>query len=118
MALVFELADYSLNELKLVSEEVACTSKNRQWGVPSDKFKYPKAVMSTSLSRTGEDPDLKGITCTLYDPLKNLDENFQSRLQRLLSEQIQEKDIRIGFGHVIDTELFYRFCFGIPVGTI
>lgn len=121
MALLFELADYSLNELKLVPEEVACTSKNRQWGVPSDKFKYPKAVMSTSLSRTGEDLDIKGITCTLYDPLKNSDENFQSRLQRL-SEQIQEKDVRIGFGHVIDTELpisstgFGNFSIGSALG--
>ena len=55
MALLFELADYSLSELKSVPEEVACTSKNRQWGVPSDKFKYPKAVMSTSISRTNRE---------------------------------------------------------------
>ena len=30
MALLFKLADYSLNELKSVPEEVACTSKNWQ----------------------------------------------------------------------------------------
>ena len=123
MALLFKLADYSLNELKSVPEEVACTSKNRQWGVPSDKFKYPKAVMSTSLSRTAtrEDSDLKGISCTLYDPLTSSDLNFQSRLQTL-GEKIQEKDIRIGFGHVINTELpisrtkFGNFSIGSPLG--
>ena len=49
MALLFELADYSLHQLKVVPDEVACTSK--QWGVPSEKFKYPKPVMNTSIQR-------------------------------------------------------------------
>ena len=35
MALLFELADYSLSELKTVPVEIACTSKSRQWDVPS-----------------------------------------------------------------------------------
>ena len=30
MALLFELADYSLNQLDCVPEEISCTSKNRQ----------------------------------------------------------------------------------------
>ena len=34
MALLFELADYSLNQLETVPEEIACTSKSRQWGIP------------------------------------------------------------------------------------
>ena len=36
MALLFEIADYSLHQLKTVPDEVACTSKKRQWGVPTE----------------------------------------------------------------------------------
>jgi len=32
MALLFELANYSLRQLKSVPEEPACTSKQREWG--------------------------------------------------------------------------------------
>ena len=45
MGLLFELADYSLQQLKVVPEDGACTSKLRQWGVPSNKFKFPKPVL-------------------------------------------------------------------------
>ena len=68
MALLFEFADYSLHQLKVVPEEVACTSKLRQWGVPSEKFKYPQPVMNTSVQKQGKS---KGISCTVYDPRIN-----------------------------------------------
>ena len=34
MALLLELADYSLGGLKKVPEEKTCTSVTRQWGIP------------------------------------------------------------------------------------
>ena len=34
MALLLEVADYSLNQLKSVPEEITCTSRLRQWGIP------------------------------------------------------------------------------------
>ena len=37
MALLLELADYSLRGLKKVPEEKACTSVARQWGIPGNK---------------------------------------------------------------------------------
>ena len=37
VALLLELADYSLRGLKKVPEEKACTSVARQWGIPSNK---------------------------------------------------------------------------------
>ena len=37
MAALFELADYSLNSLKVVPTERACTSQLRKWGIPSSK---------------------------------------------------------------------------------
>ena len=33
MALLFELPDYSLNQLNSVPEEISYTNKNRQWGI-------------------------------------------------------------------------------------
>ena len=36
MALLLELADYSLSQFKSVPEEFACTSWLRQWGVPRE----------------------------------------------------------------------------------
>ena len=70
MALLLELADYSLNQLKHVPGEVACTSRIRQWGVPGDKDVYKAPVMNTSIKKK---PDSKGIQCTLYDPRLHTD---------------------------------------------
>ena len=71
MALLLELADYSLNQLKHVPEEVACTGRIRQWGVPAgDKDVYKAPVMNTSIKKK---PDSKGIQCTLYDPRLHTD---------------------------------------------
>ena len=36
MVLLLQLADYLLNQLDSVQEEISCTSKNRQWGIPSE----------------------------------------------------------------------------------
>ena len=54
MALLLELADYSLRGLKKVPEEKACTSVARQWGIPGNKD-LPKApVMSTTIKKQAE----------------------------------------------------------------
>ena len=34
MELLLEVADYSLSQFKPVPEEIACTSRLRQWGIP------------------------------------------------------------------------------------
>ena len=102
MTLLFEFADYSLHQLKVVSEEVACTSKLRQWGVPSEKFKYPQPVMNTSVQKQGKS---KGISCTVYDPHINSNrDNITERITKM-SQSIKNKDTKIGFGHVIDLTL-------------
>ena len=67
MALLFEIADYLLRQLKTVPEEASCTSKKRQCGVPTDKQKYPLPVMSTKISSSNR----KGVSSTLYDPPLN-----------------------------------------------
>ena len=65
MALLLELADYSLRGLKEVPEEKACTSVTRQWEIHGNKD-FPKApVISTTIKKQA---DKQGISSTLYDP--------------------------------------------------
>lgn len=64
MALLLELADYSSNQLKTVPEEVACTSRGRQWGVPGETS-VKAAVMDTTVQKS---TSKRGISLTLYDP--------------------------------------------------
>ena len=101
MALLFEIADYSLHKLKTVPEEVACTSKKRQWGVPTDKQKYPLPIMSTKV----EGDKKKGVSSTLYDPrlYENKSEEIVNKKINNLQEVLRSKDPRIGFAHIINS---------------
>ena len=66
MALLLEIADYSLNQLECVPEEISCTSQLRQWGVPGESSnKAP--VMDTVVQRQTTS---RGISSTLFDPRK------------------------------------------------
>ena len=49
MALLFELADYSLNQLCEVPEQIACTSKLRQWGIPGKSSNAKEPVMNLTI---------------------------------------------------------------------
>lgn len=86
MAILFEIADYSLHQLKEVPQEVACTSTSRQWGVPSDVYKYPKPVMDISVHKKSV---TRGVTCTLYNPRINSDENFIERVAKTHINMVQ-----------------------------
>ena len=101
MALLLELADYSLRGLKKVPEEKACTSVARQWGIPGNKD-LPKApVMSTTIKKQA---DKQGISSTLYDPRIYVDnERFMQKVKKF-KLQIMNIDKRIGFGHCIPRE--------------
>ena len=102
MALLFELADYSLHQVKTVPEEVACTSKLRQWGVPPEITKKPQPVMNISVKKQGKS---KGVTCTLFNPRINADSDSLTGRIECMNNSIKEKDKIIGFGHVIDFSL-------------
>ena len=66
MGLLLKLADYSLNQFKSVTKEIACTSRLRQWGVPGETMQKAP-VMETTVQKQ---PSSKGITSTFYDPHK------------------------------------------------
>lgn len=102
MALLFELADYSLNEFENVPEEVACTSKSRQWGIPGQSGLSKKPAMARTVKKLG---DKRGISCTLYDARMN-ESRSDIKIRTLeLQAKLQEDDERIGFAHCIDMSL-------------
>ena len=68
MALLLELAEYSLNSLSVIPEGLACTSQLRKWGVLGNKEAVKSTVMKTSIHKN---VDKKGISSTLYDPRLN-----------------------------------------------
>ena len=100
MALLLEIAEYSLYELKEIPEEKACTSKARRWGVPYEKNFPKESVIKTSIHKTGSS---RGIQSTLYDPrIKNAGpaEEVKVKVNRL-SKKLLEINPGIGFAHII-----------------
>ena len=81
MALLLEVADYSLHNLPEIPTEVSCTSRLRQWGVPG-KSKSQAPVRQTTIQKS---VDKKGISSTLYNPKKTvavIEEEHISRMSR------------------------------------
>ena len=98
MALLLEIAEYSLYELKETPEEKACTSKARRWGVPSEKNFPKESVIKTSIHKTGSS---RGIQSTLYDPrIKNAGPAEEVKVNRL-SKKLLEINPGMGFAHII-----------------
>ena len=95
MALLLELADYSLGGLKKVPEEKTCTSVARQWRTPGKNL--PKApVMSTTIKKQAVK---QGISSMIYVD----NERFMQKVKRF-KFQIMNIDERIGFGNCIPHE--------------
>ena len=98
MALLYEIAEYSLNSLTQVPQEKACTSVLRKWGVPGNKEVTKEAILKTTL--IGKDKK-KEIPRTLYDARLNFNQmNNMSSIFRMRS-QLLKIDKNIGYAHVI-----------------
>ena len=82
MALLLEVADYSVHNIPGIPAEVACTSRLRQWGVPG-KSKSQGPVRQTIIQKA---VDKKGISSTLFNPQKTTTEGEQ------MSRMIKMKD--------------------------
>ena len=86
VALMLELAEYSLMGKKSVPEEPSPTSEARKWGIPgsggSTKF-IKEPVMSYSVHSSGTDDKKRkrGIHCTLYDP--RLETDNKQKIQEM-----------------------------------
>ena len=63
MALLFEIADYSLHQLISIPEENLCTSIARRWGLLSANPFAKQPIMDTAIRKNSNSK--KGITCTL-----------------------------------------------------
>ena len=66
MALLLELADYSLSQFKSVSEEFAYRSRLRQRSVTGETMQKAP-VMETTVQK---EASFKGLKSTPFDPLK------------------------------------------------
>ena len=66
MALLFEIADYSLHQLISIPEEKACTSMAQRWRLPSANSPAKQPVMDTAIRKNPNSK--KGIKCALYNP--------------------------------------------------
>ena len=99
MAILFELADYSLRGFRTVPKEKACTSTLRKWGVPGENSSHLKEpVMKTTVQKS---VSKKGIRCTVYDPRLNMNKDeFEKRTEQL-QNSLCSIDKNIGFAHCI-----------------
>jgi len=81
MALLFEIASYSLKGYLVVPTEVSCTSTSRQRGIPSANKKFHNPIMTSSIAKK---TDKRGINPTLYDPRINANKfNVAERIENL-----------------------------------
>ena len=101
MALLYEVAEYSLNSLSEIPEEKACTSKLRKWGMPGNKESRKQPVMSVTLFSKDQK---KGVQPTLYDPRLNF--NLLNNLGAVnkLKRRLADIDKNIGYAHIIPEE--------------
>ena len=84
MALLFEIADYSLHQLISTPEKKTCTCMVRGWGVPSGNSSAKQPIMDTAIRKNPNSK--KGITCTLYNTRvsgTDTDNSFTNRLEVL-----------------------------------
>ena len=70
MALLFEMADYSLKSLTEVPQEVSCTSQARKWGISGESDSFKEPIMSKVIWKY---INKKGVNPILYDPRSSFD---------------------------------------------
>ena len=93
MALLLELAEYSMRQFKSVPEGIFCTSRLRQWGVPGETMQKAP-VMETTVKKQ---PSSKRITSILYDPRKVDDRAIKWEKINLLKERLAERNNKTPF---------------------
>ena len=80
MALLLEVADYSLGGFREFHAEKACTSVAKPWRIPGIKNLPETPVMSTTTKKQAEKQE---ISSTLYDPRIHVDnERFMQKVKK------------------------------------
>ena len=102
MALLYELADYSLQSLIKVPSETACTSQLRKWGIPGDKESKKEPVMKTSIVTQDHK---RGIQPTLCEARLNFDINDNKLKVIEMKEKLSKIDKNIEYSHVIPSNM-------------
>ena len=104
MAFLYEITEYSLNQLTEVPQEKSCTSVLRKLGFPGNKKVVKKSVTRTTLISSDQK---KGKPPTLYDARLNFNLIKKVPSMLKLKSQFLKIDRNIGFAHVIpDTPVF------------
>ena len=98
MALLLELAEYSLYELTDVRSEVACTSKARKWGIPGEKDFPKEPILSTTIQRNLA---FRGIKSTLYNQCPSSSHYVDMDKLGALQNTLRLSNKHIGFAHTI-----------------
>ena len=65
MALLFEIADYSLDQLISIPEEKACTSMDRRWAVPSANSSAKQPVMGAAVPKNLNSKKTLAVHCII-----------------------------------------------------
>ena len=107
MALLFELADYSLNQFNCVPEKISCTSKNRQWQIPKEAQMFKDPIIKSPIR---SDSDRKGVSSILYNP-KRCETNIQ-KISDFQTKLVQ-KDKRTDFAYAMDLNLVVKSKFTV-----
>jgi len=87
-----------LNGLKFIPEEIACTSRLCQWGIPGKKSAPKAPIMSTIIQKCS---DKKGISSTLFEPRKDQHVMDTYKAIDTLKNELTNIDKRIGFACAI-----------------
>ena len=88
MALLLELADYSLHQLVTVLEETACRSKSRQLGIPWQSGGTKVLSMARAVKKLS---DKGSICCTLNDARLKAESDLKIRALEFQGK-LQQKD--------------------------
>ena len=100
MALLIELADYSLHQLQEIPHELSCTSRSRKWGIPGDKdfLNLKESVLSTTVQKHLSS---KGMHSTLYDPRSKDKRTVNKQRLEHMKQELRKMNPQIGFAHVV-----------------
>ena len=103
MALLIQLAEYSMSGIERIPDVIACTSSARQWSIPGNKEVRKGPVMTTAVRK---EVSKLGINCTLYDPRLNSNADAFHKKVGIFQQTLFDEDPKIGLAHCIPNERY------------